>query len=182
MKQYLYPQIKTADIFPILKCALIGALTAGFYGIVHDQITFTISPEYFTKLKFKQFQYADFGLNDRLFVAVIGFLATWWVGLFVGWIFGRRHIPNQARNDAVRKIRKGFLIVFVSALGFAIGGCIYGYSVKSSTTLSSWLSILNYYGVDDGLAFVRVAYIHNASYIGGLFGFIYTFLFVRPEV
>src|SRR5215210_7232804 len=102
MRQYLYPQIKAADIFPILKCALIGALTAGLYGIVHDQITFTISPEYFTKLKFKQFQYADFGFSDRLFVAVIGFLATWWVGLFVGWVFGRRFVPNQTRNDAVR--------------------------------------------------------------------------------
>ncbi len=37
MFRYLYPQIKKADSFPILMCALIGALIAGIYGIVHDQ-------------------------------------------------------------------------------------------------------------------------------------------------
>ena len=56
--------------------AVTGALIAGAYGILHDQITYTISPEYFTKLKFEQFHYANFGLPRRVFVGEVGFLAT----------------------------------------------------------------------------------------------------------
>jgi len=57
--------------------SLVGAVMASVYGVMHDQFTYSISPEYFTRLKFLQFQYADFGLPARFFVAEIGFLATW---------------------------------------------------------------------------------------------------------
>jgi hypothetical protein len=30
-------------------------IIAGLYGIIHDQITYSISPEYFTKFKYRQF-------------------------------------------------------------------------------------------------------------------------------
>ncbi len=30
-------------------------LLSGLYGIIHDQISYTVSPEYFTKFKFQQF-------------------------------------------------------------------------------------------------------------------------------
>ena len=83
--KYLYPKIRRDHILQILLFSIYGALIAGLYGIVHDQITYSISHEYFTKLKFKQFWYADFGLGDRFYVGTIGFLATWWVGFFVGW-------------------------------------------------------------------------------------------------
>lgn len=177
----MYPQIKKTDLFPILKCALIGALVAGIYGIVHDQITFTISPEYFTKLKFKQFHYADFGFGDRVFTAIIGFLATCWVGLFIGYFFGRRFTQNQPRNDAVKNVRKGFLIVLVSGLVFATGGWIYGYVVEPTAYLYGWSNILTSIGVVDGPAFMRVMYIHNASYAGVLVGLICAFIFIKPQ-
>ena len=73
----------------------IGALIAGLYGIVHDQVTFTLSADYFYRLKFVQFRFADFGLPVRVFVGIIGFLATWWVGLIAGWLLARV-TPGQA--------------------------------------------------------------------------------------
>jgi hypothetical protein len=75
--------------------AIIGGLIAGAYGIVHDQVTYTIAPEYFTKLKFHQFHYADFGLGNRIFAATIGFLATWWVGAIAAWLLARRLNPDR---------------------------------------------------------------------------------------
>ena len=45
----------------MLGIAALGAVLAGCYGALHDQISYTISPEYFTKVKFEQFRYADFG-------------------------------------------------------------------------------------------------------------------------
>ena len=76
MMNVLYPKIRL-DLLPaMVGYAAAGAILAGLYGVVHDQVTYSISPEYFTRLKFTQFHYADFGLPARVFVAEIGFLAT----------------------------------------------------------------------------------------------------------
>lgn len=58
---------------------------AELYGIVHDDATYTIAPEHFTRFKYEQFGFEPswFG-GDRQTVAVIGFLATCWTGMFIG--------------------------------------------------------------------------------------------------
>src|ERR1035441_9525373 len=71
----LYPKIPFAALPAMLAYAAGAAVLAGLYGIAHDQLTYSISPEYFTRLKFPQFHHADFGLPARVFVAEIGFLA-----------------------------------------------------------------------------------------------------------
>jgi hypothetical protein len=104
MWKYLFPRIAWSDFPPLLAAAVIGGLIAGCYGIAHDQFTYSISPEYFTKLKFKQFHYADFGWGNRAFAATIGFLASWWVGAIIAWFLARRLIPQQPRARAFRQI------------------------------------------------------------------------------
>jgi len=52
MLKYLVPKIALRDLPVTLGFAFLGAMIAGGYGIVHDHVTFTIGPEYFTKLKF----------------------------------------------------------------------------------------------------------------------------------
>jgi hypothetical protein len=76
----LYPKVRLDLLLAMCRYAMLGALIAGPYGVAHDQVTYSISPEYFTRLKFQQFEYANFGFPPRFFVAEIGFLATWWVG------------------------------------------------------------------------------------------------------
>ena len=48
----LYPRIRKGAFRSLITTAAIGALIAGAYGILHDQITYAISPEYFTQFKF----------------------------------------------------------------------------------------------------------------------------------
>lgn len=182
MLKFIYPQIKRSDLRHIIKYALLGAIIAGIYGTLHDQITYTISPEYFTKLKFKQFDFANWGIGDRFFVGTIGFLATWWVGLFIGWFLGRRYVPNQTAQQAANNVLKGFVIVFLSGIAFAVSAGIYGLWIDPEDIPSNWHHALKYYGVSDGYAFVRVAYIHNFGYAGGLIGLISVFIFLKPNV
>src|ERR1035438_1926964 len=98
----LYPKIRRTWLPAMLGYSVLGAVLAGLYGIVHDQVTYSISNEYFTRLKFSQFHYADFGLPPRVFVAEIGFLATWWVGFVAAWFIARITVPAFPQAVAFR--------------------------------------------------------------------------------
>jgi hypothetical protein len=175
MRKYLYPNLSNAELLSVLKFAVIGAMVAGFYGVVHDQITYSISHEYFTKLKFNQFAYANFGLGDRVFVGTIGFLATWWVGLFAGWFLARWFTPRVPSVDLNRTVFKGFAIILFFGFSFALFAALYGMMIAPSRELEGWSSTLKFYGIVEKWPFVRVAYIHNGSYLGGLVGLIVSF-------
>ena len=72
-----FPVIPRKRLRAMFGIALLGAILAGCYGALHEQISFNISPEYFTKMKFDQFRYADFGWPARVFASEVGFLASW---------------------------------------------------------------------------------------------------------
>lgn len=181
MLKYLIPQIRKADLQSTIGVAIAGGLIAGLYGVVHDQITYTISPEYFTKLKFHQFRYADFGFGNRVFVSTIGFLATWWVGFIAAWFLARRLIPDQPREIAYRQIRRGILSIL--AVGFLFGMLAYWYGLwrGPAADYSSWDWAIQQFRISETWQFVRVAYIHNAGYLGGLVGLIVCLIFIRPQ-
>ncbi len=161
----------------MLAAASIGAVIAGLYGIVHDQITFTLSPEYFTHLKFEQFSYADFNLAPRLFVAIIGVLATWWVGFIAGWFFARILLPHVSGPAAIAIIGRSFamMIACSSAFGFA------GYILASVGWYSQpdWEAAAGMLAITDLPSFVKVGYIHYGSYLGGLSGLILALLYCK---
>jgi hypothetical protein len=152
--------------------AIVGALVAGSYGMLHDEITFTLSSEYFTRLKFAQFGYADFGLPPRVFVAEIGFLATWWVGLMAGWFLARMVIPSFPPSVARRRAGRGFVIVFAAAFSGAIIGWFTGRIGSFTPEHSGLAELAAARGVRDVEGFVRVAYIHNCGYAGALVGLV----------
>lgn len=182
MIKYLYPKIKKDELLFIVKWALLGALIAGAYGIIHDQITYTISSEYFTNLKFKQFHYANFGLGNRIFVATIGFLATWWVGFFAGWLFFRVYLAKQDLIKARKSVINAFTIVFASGFVSAFIVGLGGYLLINQNNIDqSWTYTLKYYDIKNSADFMRVVYIHYASYAGGLIGIILSLLLIKPS-
>lgn len=178
--RWLFPRFKLADLPAMLGIAALGAMLAGIYGALHDQITYSISTEYFTKLKFPQFHYADFGWGDRAFAATVGFLATWWVGFIIAWLFARRHLPNQSRACAYRRIGASFALVLIFGVACAALGYAYGEWRGPASDDSNW-SWARRLQVEDLTAFVRTAYIHNASYLGGLIGLTVALLAIRSR-
>ena len=175
--EILYPKIRLALLPTMFAYAGLGGILAGLYGIVHDQVTYTISTEYFTHLKFEQFQYADFGLPPRVLVAEIGFLASWWVGFLAAWFVARLTVPAFPKAFAFRYTLRGFIIIFgvtlsASSLGYLVGLC-------HSADYSAWQEYKSALRLADLPSFVRVAYIHNASYLGGLVGLIVAIFYVR---
>jgi len=156
----------------MLRIAGLGALIAGLFGILHDQITYSISPDYFTQMKFRQFHWADFGFPARVFVAEIGFLASWWVGLFAGWAIARVSIRVPQVEQMLPIAKRGFAVVFGFATVAALIGYLFGVIDHPQPETSDLADLAASIGITDANAFARVAYIHNASYLGGLVGII----------
>lgn len=175
----LVPRFGPASWGRLVVAAAVGALIAGGYGIVHDQLTYTLGPEYFTRFKFLQFDWANRGQAERLYVAEIGFHATWWVGAICGWTLGRLtcRSPREVRKPA--EILRGFPIILgISALS-GIAGLAYGHHRLNQGGLSYWEPFREAYGIQDLEAFARVGYIHNFGYAGAVIGLIAAILIGR---
>jgi len=124
MRNFLYPSVGWQAIRKAMSLALTGMIIAGIFGILHDQITYTISPEYFTRMKFDQFRSADFGFPPRVFVAEIGFLATWWVGLIAGWFLAR--VAVKKFDQPWKCVILAMVFIMLMAAGFGISGYYWG--------------------------------------------------------
>jgi hypothetical protein len=177
MKRLLVPSFDPGLLPRMLAIAFVGALVAGTYGVLHDQVTYSISREYFTEMKFLQFAAADFGFPERVLVAEIGFLGTWWAGLISGWFLARIAVPVWPARQAWRMGAAAFAVMAAAALAFAVIGSFL--RAHHFGLEAYWQEMCLSHGVGDAPAFVRVAYIHYCSYFGGIIGFLIAMVFLK---
>lgn len=152
---------------------LSAILIASIYGIVHDQFTYTISPEYYTKFKFYQFGLVTPGDESilpypRLYVALVGIMATWWMGLFIGLIIGLIGFIHKDGRTMFRITIQAMIIVVLIAFGTGLFGLAYGKFYLANAGVD-WHLPLNLKDVQN---FIAVGSMHNFSYLGGLLGLI----------
>ena len=110
-------------------------------------------------------------------MAEIGFLASWWVGFFCGWFIARITVSAFPRAVAFRHSLSGMLIILVVASAGSIAGYIFG--LLHGPDYSGWEEIASYHNIVDVPGFARVAFIHNASYLGGLIGLAVAIIHIR---
>lgn len=168
----LYPKIEWKRLPAMLAITLLGAALAGIYGALHDQISYSISPEYFTKMKFQQFRYANFGWPQRVYASEVGFLASWWVGAIGGWLLARLGLDGFPPAVRHRYVAKAFAIVFGTAVIIGGAGLLLGTIVTHHSDLRGWKEFKDAFDLQDFPGFVIVAYLHAASYLGALVGVI----------
>lgn len=146
---------------------LLSPVAAGLFGILHDQISYTIAPEYFTRFKFYQFQLLDPTIPERFRVAEIGFLASWWMGILLGLLSslpaGLHKIP--ARFKAALFWSLPLMMGFT--LFFALAGLGFGIWQTRQIALAHYGDWYLAPGVTDLRAYLCVGYMHNAAYLGG---------------
>jgi len=135
----------------LLACAL-----SGVYGMVHNQVSYSISSEYFTKFKFDQFDISQ-SVSERLGAAIVGWHASWWMGAFIGLFL----VPAGMLVRAFSVVLATTILVGMIGLLLAIA------FTKADPVVDTMLRDAL---IDDPVAFRRTAALHNASYIGGLLG------------
>lgn len=155
------------------KFIMLSIVLAGIFGVIHDQITYTLSPEYYTHFKFTQFQISPFIVNSgRLAVALVGWMATWWVGLILGFIFGSLGIKSLDYQllwaIKIKVLRLVFFIVSISSfIGYFLGRFLYSY-LESWPITRAGRSTLSILPEPQFKLFIIVGTIHNTSYFGVL--------------
>jgi type III secretory pathway component EscS len=149
---------------------LFTILVASIFGIIHDQVTYTIAPEYYTKFKFFQFRLAypgcEFTMNHRVAALIVGIQATWWMGLIIGLFYAITLMTFEYDPSLFRLFFKTVLITFIMTILGSISGYIY------------WKSYLQFHEVNwflpenltDRNSFIGAGSIHNFSYLGGVLG------------
>ncbi len=162
---------------------IIGTLLGGVYGIVNDQFTYSISPEYYTKFKFIQFNFESIGLgvnigdwntpeirmpSPRVGAVIVGFLATWWMGLIISIILGFVGLIHKTGKTMFKFTIKSFLVTIITAFIIGLIGMVYG-KLFLLEDIPNWRFPNNLIDIDN---FIIVGSIHNFSYLGGLIGLI----------
>ena len=157
----------------------VAIVIAAIFGVGHDQVTYSISPEYYTKYKFIQFNLADSGAaqhmtQPRSAVVMVGVKVSWWMGAIIGAILGLVallfHNADRMFQSAIQALGITLLVVMVSA-GI---GYLYGHGTLSVRGVSWWIPP----NVTDRPAFITAGTIHNASYVGGAIGLVAGIIFL----
>lgn len=153
----------------------ITILLAGVFGILHDQITYSISPEYFTKFKYRQFDFnPDMFDGHRQTVAVIGFFAAWWMGLIIGLGLGLTGLTFRNHSEMKKNLWVAVKFVFLIALAFSFIGFLWGkfFLVNNGVSWSVPADLI------DRDSYIITGSIHNFSYIGAVIGLLFGIVYL----
>ena len=144
---------------------VLACLMAGVYGMVHNQISYTVGPDYFHAFKFLQFNIAE-ALPYRIGAAIVGWRASWWMGLVIGTPIAAVALLMPSAAQMVRAFLLAALMVVVITL--ALGVLSLAFTIGASQYHLFRIPA----GVADPVGFVRAGLMHDTSYAAGLIGLV----------
>ncbi len=145
----LAEKMKKLVVYLIL--VLIGVCVAGIYGALHNQISFTVSSEYFTEFKFQQFGIADSQIPERLRASYVGFLASWWMGIPVGLLIGLVGFIHKGHQRMLAVSFRAIIVAVLFTFLFGLCGLLYG--VLQTRSLD--LAVYDYWYVPESVTDLR---------------------------
>lgn len=165
-----------------MRVARIIALCMGaaiVYGVLHDQVTARICPEYFT-IGHPPLVATE---SPTLLGLAWGVAATWWVGLILGLALAAAARAGRWPKHEASLVRPVLTVIICSALAAVVFGCI-GYGLASQGTVFLVGPLANRVPAERHAAFLTDLWAHNASYGSGFLGGIvvcYTILRSRAK-
>jgi hypothetical protein len=99
----------------------------------------------------------------------------------VAWVIARVSIWREGRLPPAREIARAFGSVFVVSMASAFGGWCWGQWRRTTGYDKGWHGLMDSLGVTRPEEFMTVAYIHNASYLGGMLGMVAGLILLRRQ-
>lgn len=153
---------------------LVGfaCLLAGVYGMVHNQVSYTIGPDYFHMFKFLQFGLPE-ELQNRTGAAIVGWQASWWMGLVIGIPIAVMSLGIPSATLACRVFFRASLLVVSVTLGLGLVSLAFDPPMDHIPVPAA---------VADPIGFGRAAMLHDTSYLAGMIGLVVGLVYVGAQV
>ena len=154
-----------------------STIIASIFGIIHNQVSYSISHEFF-----EDFLFGNFGTNKlyitdkRIEASLVGIIGTYWVGLILGIIYALLYLFLKNPN----KLKSVFAVIF-SNIGFAILGSIVGFVVTEFFVSWENAGIFIDFGIQQPQNYVQAAYMNTGSYYGGFIGLIFGIIYLLKK-
>ncbi len=136
---------------------VLAMLIAGLYGALYDQITYSVSSEFFT-MRFSR-EGISAGASVRWEVAKMGFINTWSVGLGLGVFLSLTGLLHADNKKMFYTTLQTFFITL--GTGFLLGMLALLLADSTENVASE---------ITDKKAFSKVLSMNNYSYVGGVIG------------
>jgi hypothetical protein len=149
-----------------LALLLAGCGIAGLYGALHDQISYTVSPDYFHAFKFPMFRIPE-SFHNRIGASMVGWAGAWWMGMIIGVPVLLAGLAIPGPKAYLRECLIAFGVVTATALVVGLGALVYASLTITEANLPDYSYPI---GVKDKVAFARVGTMHNFGYTGGYLG------------
>ncbi len=164
---------------------IVAILSAALYGVVNDQITLTLSPEYFTVFKRSEFYplLQALGLEDapvRIEALVVGTAATWWFGGILGIVLTIAAYAGRSQRLSTRGYWGAIGVVMCMTAVVSVTSGLIAYLVEPwvNPSVTEWPFL-------DGIQAIRPAFAvggwHDGAYVGALAGTVWACLRVRRQ-
>ena len=137
---------------------------ASLYGFLHDQITFSISEEFFTKFRFNDYNMPH-SWHPRAKAGMIGILNAWKTGIPFGIILTAVGRIHKNTHKLMMYTFYTYLVTFFMTAVFSTIA-IYMPAPEEMIELVKSMPV----NITDPVAFQRVVRINNFGYIGGIIG------------
>ncbi|TBX15441.1 hypothetical protein [Nioella sediminis] len=160
-------------VLPVL--IAFACLLAGLYGMVHNQISYTVGPDYFHAFKFHQFNIAE-ALPFRVGAAIVGWQASWWMGIVIGVPIAAIGLAMPSTGQMVRT----FIGVSMMVVGITLVLGVASLAIPVDPSQYHHFRIPS--GVEDAEGFVRAGLMHSTSYLAGLIGLVAGVIFMLVAV
>lgn len=143
------------------------------YGILHNQISYSISSEVFTELFFDQFGFVEYGTDTpRITAGIIGAWSTLYLSLIFGFLY---FLLILIFNPNWKIIKKGLMIHLLITFIISFLGLIYGYFNVISL---KFMKLENFHQIKEPTEFSMAIWMHNFSYYGGIIGLVLAFAYI----
>ena len=156
-----------ARLVALAQFLVLAICAAALFGVVHDQISYTVSHEYFTRFKFLQFGLLNPEIPERVRVAIVGIQASWWMGVPLGVMCGLAGFVQRTARDMRLALLCSLPTILGFALVFALCGLVYGYFQTRVVDLQNYPGWFIPRGLKDPRRFLCAGYMHDSAYIGG---------------
>ncbi|TXF77682.1 hypothetical protein [Chryseobacterium sp.] len=158
-------ETKGSQIFKII---FYSVIIASLFGAIHNQISYSVSSEFFTNFLFGNFGTHEWNLkNNRLEASIVGIIGSYWVGLILGIIYIIVFLFMRTENNFKDIINAILINIGCAFLGSFIAYLIAKYLIDYENS-----GVFIDFGTQNPQNYLEAAFMNTGSYIGGILGVI----------